>query len=244
MQNLANTQVGQIVAQNFRTAKVFSSHGIDFCCNGGISLQAACQKLDIDQEVVIKELKDALNVPLAENFRDMPMDELTRYIQEVHHTYIRNTIPALTSYLKKIAAVHGQSHPELLEVRDLFLLSAEELLKHMSKEEKILFPYIQEMSRAHQENRAYAQSKFGHVKNPIAMMNEEHETEGDRFKKIAELTNNYSLPNDACQTYKVAFSLLQEFEQDLHKHIHLENNILFPSAIASYDQRSIKDAFK
>ncbi|MCB0643381.1 MAG: iron-sulfur cluster repair di-iron protein, partial [Phaeodactylibacter sp.] len=224
-----------IVAQNYKTAQVFTAHGIDFCCNGGIPLQQACEQQKVDLQVVIDEINWALATPETENFAAMPLDELVRHIERVHHTYVRNTLPALTTYLTKLCQVHGERHPELFEIKDLFDQSAVELTHHMAKEEEILFPYIQALAAAQKGKFPLSPPHFGHLQNPISMMEAEHETEGSRFKTIAALADNYTPPKDACQTYQVAFMVLKEFETDLHKHIHLENNILFPNALAMYE---------
>jgi len=236
MDDLTMTKVSKIVAQNYNTAKVFTAHSIDFCCNGGIALAKACEQQQVDLEIITEQIKHALQTPETENFKNMPIDKLAAHIEKTHHTYVRDTIPALTTYLEKVSDVHGEKHPELLEIRDLFKQSASELLQHMEKEEQILFPYVQAMIASLRDKYPLSAPHFGHVKNPIAMMEEEHEQEGNRFKTIAVLSNNYSPPGDACQTYQVAYSMLQEFEQDLHKHIHLENNILFPNAMSVYDK--------
>ena len=158
------------------------------------------------------------------------MTDLVDHIVGVHHKYVETTIPALKFYLDKIAKVHGNNHPELLEIRDEFFKTADALTSHMKKEEFILFPYIKAMESARKNHFPLSPAHFGGIENPIAMMEEEHDTEGERFRKISALSNNYTPPSDACQTYKVAFAMLQEFENDLHTHIHLENNILFPES--------------
>ena len=235
MEDLANTKVSKIVAQNYKAAQVFTAYGIDFCCNGGISLELACNQQNYDLQTVIAEINQALAIPETENFSNMPLDELATYIEKIHHTYVRNTIPALSTYLTKLCKVHGDRHPELHEIKLLFDQSAVELTNHMGREEQILFPYIQALAAAQRGQFQLSQPHFGHLENPISMMKMEHEQEGDRFKKIAKLTDSYTLPKDACQTYQVTFMVLQEFEKDLHKHIHLENNILFPKALEMYE---------
>lgn len=234
MQNLATTKVSKIVAQNYKTAQVFTAHGIDFCCNGGIPLEQACEQQQVDLQVVTNEINEALRTPEMENFAAMPLDELVRHIEKIHHAYVRSTLPALTTYLTKLCQVHGERHPELFEIKALFDQSAVELTQHMAKEEQVLFPYIQALAAAQRGQFPLSPPHFGHLQNPISMMEAEHETEGSRFKTIATLTNSYTPPKDACQTYRVAFMVLNEFETDLHKHIHLENNILFPNALAMY----------
>lgn len=234
MNSLASTKVSKIVAQNYKTAQVFTANGIDFCCNGGIPLEQACHQKGIDLSFMIEEIEQALATPETENFGAMPLDDLVRYIERIHHTYVRDTIPALTAYLAKLCKVHGERHPELFEIKALFDQSAVELMQHMTKEEQVLFPYIQALTVSQREQFPLSRPHFGHLQNPITMMESEHEQEGARFKKIAALTDGYTPPKDACQTYRVTFMLLQEFELDLHKHIHLENNILFPNALAMY----------
>jgi len=235
MENLASSKVSKIVARNYKTAQVFTAHGIDFCCNGGIPLEQACQQQGVDLHNIIEEINQALATPETENFAAIPLDDLVRHIERVHHTYVRSTVPALTAYLTKLCKVHGERHPELFQIKALFDQSAVELTQHMAKEEQILFPYIQALAASQRGQFPLSRPHFGHLQNPITMMESEHEQEGTRFKKIAALTDGYTPPKDACQTYRVAFLTLQEFENDLHKHIHLENNILFPNALSMYE---------
>ena len=230
MNQLAEKKVGKIVADNFRTAKVFTEFGIDFCCKGGVKLSEACETRGLDTEKVIQELLPIFQTADATNYQGMGMKELVDHIVAVHHKYVGDTIPALKFYLDKINRVHGDRHPELEEIRTLFFETADALTVHMKKEEFILFPYIKAMEDALNNDFPLSAPHFGHIDNPIAMMEEEHDTEGERFRKISSLSNTYTPPSDACQTYRVAFAMLQEFEDDLHTHIHLENNILFPVA--------------
>lgn len=236
MNDLAKTNVSKIVAQNYRTAQVFTEHGIDFCCNGGIPLEKACEIKNVDLKTVMDKIDQALSSPSTENYNEIPLDELVRHIEKVHHAYVRSTVPALSAYLTKLCEVHGERHPELFEIKDLFEKSVHELTAHMAREEQVLFPFIQAMEAAERGQFTLSPPHFGHLQNPISMMESEHETEGNRFRTIAELTNNYTPPKDACQTYRVAFMVLKEFESDLHKHIHLENNILFPKSLLMYEK--------
>jgi|SRR5690554_1459304 len=230
MENLAQTKVSKIVAQNYKTAKVFSNYGIDFCCNGGIPLTVACEENGADLEAVLQELAIELMVEDKDNVKNLPMPELVDYIIDTHHKYVIKTAPLLTAYLDKLCKVHGERHPELFDIKQHFDSSADALMDHMKKEEGILFPFIKEMVAANKEGKSIEAPDFGHIDNPIAMMEDEHTTEGERFRKIAELTDGYKAPSDGCQTYKVTFAILDEFEKDLHRHIHLENNILFPKS--------------
>lgn len=230
MNEIAEKKVGSIVAGNFRTAKVFTDYGIDFCCKGGIKLSDACEKKGVDLDKISAELEQIVKQNDESNYQDFGMADLVDHIVGVHHKYVETTIPALKFYLDKIAKVHGDNHPELLEIRDEFFKTSDALTSHMKKEEFILFPYIKAMESARKNHFPLSPAHFGSIENPISMMEEEHDTEGERFRKISALSNNYTPPSDACQTYKVAFAMLQEFENDLHTHIHLENNILFPEA--------------
>ncbi|GGD34570.1 iron-sulfur cluster repair di-iron protein [Flavobacterium orientale] len=228
------TTIGEMVAQDYRAASVFGKHGIDFCCKGHRTLQEACERKGFSQEQIQSELKNVLQEPPANaiDFKTWPLDLLTTYIEKTHHRYVEKQIPVLLQFLEKLCKVHGGRHPELHDIYDLFRFSAGDLTQHMKKEELILFPFIQKMVKAQNENQRIEQPPFGSVENPIAMMKDEHTTEGDRFATIATLTDGFAPPEDACTTYRVTYQLLEEFEQDLHKHIHLENNILFPKAIA------------
>ena len=232
MNTLEHPTVGEFVAEDFRTAAVFSKYGIDFCCKGNRTIEQACEKKGIDPEEVKKEVLQVLNTQTGQeiDFKSWPIDLLIDYIEKTHHRYVEEKSTALLFYLDKLCKVHGQRHPELFEIALHFKISAGELAQHMKKEELILFPFVKKMYNALRENNSIEQAHFGTVSNPIAMMMDEHDNEGERFRIIAKLTNDYNPPADACETYKVTFAMLKEFEQDLHKHIHLENNIVFPKA--------------
>ena len=230
MEKLELTPIGQIVASNYNTARVFTAHNMDFCCGGGITLSKACQKQGIDLKQVIEELESVLKTGESPSLNLEYPDQLIDNIINVHHRYIETTIPTLFMYLEKICHAHGEQHPELWQVKNLFEEGAGALTAHLKKEELILFPFIKAMVASKKDDFKLSAPHFGDIENPLQLMEHEHSIEGDRFKKISELTNNYKIPEDACQTYMVAFSMLKEFEEDLHKHIHLENNVLFPHA--------------
>lgn len=225
--------VGSYVAQDFRTAAIFNKYGIDFCCKGGRTLDEVCDKKKIRKADVEEELERLLSQKADNNidFRQWSLDLLADYIEKTHHRYVEEKIPVLLQFLNKLCKVHGERHPELFAINELFIGCAEELSQHLKKEELVLFPFIRKMVDATITGRKLDTPHFGSVQNPVAMMMHEHDGEGERFRKIAALTNNYTPPADACNTYKVTYAMLREFEEDLHKHIHLENNILFPSAI-------------
>jgi regulator of cell morphogenesis and NO signaling len=233
MENLKDKTIGSFVAQDFRTAAVFSKYKIDFCCKGNLTVAEVCKKQDIDPDLLLQNVYDVLQ---SENgskidFNSWPLDLLADYIEKTHHRYVEEKTNVLLPFLDKLCKVHGANHPELFRINELFVGCAGELSQHMKKEELVLFPFVKRMVKTKESNGILSQPSFGTVSNPIAMMMHEHDNEGERFREIAELTNNYTPPADACTTYRVTFAMLKEFEEDLHKHIHLENNILFPKAV-------------
>ena len=233
MEILEQKTIGQYVADDFRTAAVFSKYGIDFCCKGNRTIEEACKKKGQDSETILNEINTVLNTKNDNtiDFKSWPLHLLADYIEKTHHRYVQDKTQILLPFLDKLCKVHGAAHPELFEINELFKGCAGELAQHMKKEELILFPFVKKMVQATLSHEQIMQPHFGTIENPIAMMMHEHDAEGERFRKIASLTHNYTPPADACNTYKVTFAMLQEFEEDLHKHIHLENNILFPKAV-------------
>ena len=225
--------IGQFVAEDFRTAAVFSSYGIDFCCKGERSVEEVCKKNNIEVDGLLDKLQAAVSSTGQQSidYKSWPLDLLAEYIEKKHHRYVEEKTPIIRQFLDKLCKVHGQRHPELLEITTLFIGCAHAMAAHMKKEELIIFPFIKRMVKAQMEGTSIESPQFATVENPIEMMKHDHEAEGDRFRRIVELTDNYTPPADACNTYKVTFAMLDEFEKDLHLHIHLENNILFPEAI-------------
>lgn len=226
------TLVSDIVASNYKSATVFKKHKIDFCCNGNRSIDEVCTSNNLNTEQLIDEINNTILTEKNEDdYQSWNIDFLSDYIYNKHHNYVEKKVPEIKQYLEKICNVHGDSHPELFEINSLFTQSANELTTHMKKEELILFPYFKKLAQAYKEGVKISSVQFDTVESPIKMMHKEHDDEGHRFRKIAELSSNYTPPKDSCNTYKVTFALLKEFEEDLHKHIHLENNILFKKAI-------------
>ena len=225
--------IGELVAQDYRTASVFKKYRIDFCCQGNRTIEDACVAKNIETKLVVSDLNDIQQAASANatDYQSWPIDLMADYIEKKHHRYVEDKTQEIKPYLDKICRVHGDRHPELLEINELFNETASELAAHMKKEELVLFPFVRKMAKVKQENIKLDAPHFGTVENPIQMMMHEHTNEGERFRKIEALSNNYTPPEDACNTYRVTFSLLKEFENDLHLHIHLENNILFPKAI-------------
>lgn len=232
MENTLEKTIGQMVAEDYRIAQVFKNHKIDFCCKGNRSIEEVAENNNLDIDTLLKEIDEVEKQTNSDNtdFKSWSLDVLADYIEEKHHNYVEKQIPILKQYLNKLCKVHGERHPELFKIDEQFNASAGELTLHMKKEELLLFPWIRKMVKAEKGNEQLDRPHFGTVKNPIAVMMQEHENEGDRFRLIAKLSNGYKPPADGCSTYRVAFSLLKEFEEDLHRHIHLENNILFPEA--------------
>jgi regulator of cell morphogenesis and NO signaling len=226
--NYSELTIGAIVATDFRAAAIFKNAGIDFCCGGKKSLELACKEKSVSQEFVESQLKELEKQPVSQNqnFKEWEPGFLADYIVNTHHKYVLKTLPDLVHYTRKIAAVHGSNHPELTEVAGLFDKINDELLQHLRNEEDVLFPSIKQvLSGGSDEARATIASE-------ISRMSGEHEFAGGAMDKIRELTSDYLLPEDACNTYIVAFRLLGQFEDDLHIHVHLENNILYPKALA------------
>ena len=223
--------IGELVAEDYRRAAVFSKYKLDFCCKGNRTLPEACEAKNLELDQILADLEsitdNACRIPSAEN---LPPGQLAQYIEKVHHTYVEEAISQLGPYLNKVVSAHGNSNPELVEIAQEFKNSAGELVKHMRKEELILFPYIRKLEEALKEKEAFTKPHFQTIENPVRMMRDEHQAEGERFEKIRSLTNNYEVPEGACNTFRVTYALLEEFEKDLHRHIHLENNILFPQA--------------
>lgn len=233
MESIRNSTIGSLVAANFKAASVFKKFGIDFCCKGNRTIEEACTGKKLDPEQVMQEVLSVLKTKEASSidYNSWPLDLLADYIEKTHHRYITEKTPELLFFLEKLCRVHGERHPELFGIYREFLASSEELGMHMNKEENILFPFIRQMVLAENKQTALDEPHFMTVQNPIAMMMNEHEIEGGRFREISEMSDGYNPPADACTTYRVAFEMLKDFEQDLHTHIHLENNILFPKAV-------------
>jgi regulator of cell morphogenesis and NO signaling len=219
--------LGNIVAMDFRVASVLSKAGLDFCCGGSKTLDAACREKGISTEEIIEKLSDLENQPVipGQNFNEWQPGFLSDYIVNVHHSYIRRTVPDLLFYTDKIMNVHGDRHPELSEVAGLFAKLSHELLLHLDREEKVLFPAIKEAVRTRSSEALKT------IAGEMPGMSSEHEFVGGTMDKINEITGGYNVPADGCNTYAVTYRLLKEFEDDIHIHVHLENNILFPKSL-------------
>ena len=233
MENIRNKSVGEIVKLDFRAADVFSSYGIDFCCGGKISVSEACANSNCDESIVINALEDLKNQNGAavHDFDSWNLGFLADYIQNTHHQYVSKAIPQILPLAQKVADVHGDHHSEVIRINILFQDLADELQSHMQKEEMILFPYIKKLVQEESVGKCTDPGCFGSIGSPIAVMEAEHENAGVILKELYQLSSGYTVPEDACNTFRVLYGKLKEFEDDLHRHIHLENNILFPKAI-------------
>jgi len=226
--------IGSIVAEDYRTAAVFNAHGIDFCCKGGRSIEAACTAKGVDPAALTREIEAVLDrdAQVGGDFASWEPSRLIEHIERVHHRYASERMPVILRFLDKLCRVHGDRHPELLEVAREFHECVGALTAHMKKEELVLFPYIQQLEKGDRHHVPPPRPHFGTVANPVRMMEHEHTHEGERLQRIAALTQGYLDPPDGCATYATTMAMLKEFEEDLHLHIHLENNILFPKALA------------
>lgn len=226
-QNLKNSTVGEIVANDFRTSSAFKKAGIDFCCGGKQSFSDACSEKGIDAGELENEILKIAEEPLNEfmNFKNWDPVFLSEYIVNTHHKFVLKNLPELVFYTGKIADVHGDHHSELIEVSNLFKKINEELLQHLQHEEEVLFPALKEAIKT---NSSEAKKT---IVSEITRMLGEHDFAGGAMDEINKITKGYKIPEDACNTYRVAFKLLGQFEDDLHTHVHLENNILFPKAL-------------
>lgn len=226
--------IGDLVSKDFRKAEVFKKFGLDFCCGGKKTLTKACKEKGLDVVQIEKELKaiDEISSIPSQDYNTWDLDFLADYILDTHHKYVTQAIPVIQEYIQKVAKVHGERHPEAIEMANNFIKVADELLRHMVKEENVLFPYIKKLAAAQKNGTMVEPPHFGSIQNPINMMEAEHEEVGNVMEKINMLSYGYTPPADACTTFRLSYAKLKEFEDDLHQHIHLENNILFPKAIA------------
>ena len=226
---LFSKTLAQIVNENHKAANIFEKYNLDFCCKGNRSLQLACEEKSLPAETIAEELNLVFNNDESSVIDPgkLSLTALADHIVSRHHDHTRQELPQIFYYLQKVSSRHGDRHSELYEIFDKFLQLRDEMEMHMQKEEQVLFPRIKELENAVENNQKCAAS----IQIPIGVMGDEHENAGNLLKEIRNLSNNYNPPPDACTTYRLSFSALQALEEDLHQHMHLENNILFPRAI-------------
>jgi regulator of cell morphogenesis and NO signaling len=229
---LSEKTIGEIVADDYRTAKVFENHGIDFCCGGKVSLGAACTEKEIDLATMTRELGAVLSEPVERNhnYASWELPFLADYIINVHHTYVKENTGQLAAYAHKIADVHGAHHPEVIKIASIFDRVAADLAAHLREEEEVFFPAIKRADAARKEGSASEVKDIETIRNSIKKLTHEHEGVGDAIHTIRFLAKDYAIPGDVCNTFVVTYQKFSEFEDDLHKHVHLENNILFLKA--------------
>ena len=224
--------LAEIVKTDFRTARIFENYKLDFCCNGNRALGDACREKDLNADKVLSEVTMICEDNKANTeFTEWKIDELVHHILNTHHLYVKQMLPTILAHALKVSEVHGANHPEVIEIARIFEMIHDELSSHLMKEEKMLFPAILQFAELEKTGTAMDVSPFGSIQNPINVMEREHTEAGDGFYRIRELSSDYNPPEDACTTFRILYRELNEFEQDLHTHIHLENNILFPQTI-------------
>lgn len=228
----AQTPVGQIVAEDLLTASILDRFGIDYCCGGRNTLGNACAERGLDVSEVLHALEAGKPVEDARpdriDYASMPLGALADQIVAAHHAYLREALPRLNTLLDKVVAAHSAAHPDLFELRGVFHGLKSELELHMMKEENVLFPLIKELEAA----TSLPMIHCGSVNNPIMVMEHEHDSAGVALGRLRQLSNQFTPPPDACPTYRAMLQGLADLEADLHRHIHKENNILFPKAAA------------
>lgn len=234
---LATRLVGDLVAEDYRRAAALKRFGIDFCCGGKMPLGDACQKKGVALEEVAEALaaSDARGTAAPLRVSSWSPAFLADYVVNEHHTYVRETVPVLRAFTEKVARVHGAERPELVEVANLFGCVAGELTAHLASEEDVVFPHIKALA----EGRADPDGPS--LRDLVGDMEAEHDEAGRLMAEIRRLSDDYTPPDDACNTYRAAFAKLEEFEDDLHRHVHLENHVLFPKALA-LAERSLQAA--
>lgn len=224
--------IGEIVAEDYRTAKVFEDHGIDFCCGGKVALLATCEEKGIDLATIIGEIAAVknLSVERSQDYSSWELSFLADYIINVHHSYLKENTAQIAGNTRKIAAVHGTRHPELIEIAAIFDKIAIDLTAHLKEEEEEFFPAIKRVDLLKKTGATVAATDIELIKNSLKKLIHEHEEVGDAIHQIRHLAGGYAMPGDACNTFMVTYQKLKEYEDDLHKHVHLENNILFLKA--------------
>jgi regulator of cell morphogenesis and NO signaling len=238
MENCAKRSVVSLVLENHQIVPVLEKYSIDFCCRGKMSLEDACKENGIELTELLRDMAavGAEEKGKQESFLEMTETQLVNHIVKTHHRYVKNAMPMISGHLEKVAAKHGASFPNMVRVKALFEVIHRDMDQHMKKEESILFPRILEMEK---DGGHKNQFPAGYISDPITSMEQEHENAGDVLFEIRNLTQHYAVPPGACTTFRICLSELKEFEEDLHEHVHLENNILFPRAIQSCEALAI-----
>jgi regulator of cell morphogenesis and NO signaling len=224
--------VGEVVARNYNAAGIFRQYGLDFCCGGGISLREACERSNVQLNDILSELGqlDKETMQGGGNFLAWEIPYLAGYIADTHHGFVRRKIEEISAYAEKVAAVHGSRHPENIQIQQTFNELAYEMMTHMKAEEDSAFPLIEEIDRKRKKGEPVSEEEIKKLKEELKEMENDHDGAGNLMKKIRQLSNDFTPPPDACATYTILYKNLEGFEEDLHRHVHLENNILFRKA--------------
>jgi len=230
--NTSERTIGEIVAADYRTAKVFEHHGIDFCCGGNVALAATCTDKGLDLAAITRELEAVQRGPVerSQNYAAWELPFLADYIINAHHTYLKENTGQIAAYAQKIAGVHGAHHPEVIEIATIFAKIAVEMAAHLREEEEVFFPAVKRAYAASKAGAAPEATDIATIQTSLKKLSQEHEGIGEAVHTIRHLAKEYAIPGDVCNTFVVTYRNLKEFEDDLHKHVHLENNILFPKA--------------
>ena len=238
--------VRDLAVENPAATRVFEKFKIDYCCGGEVSFEEACQNAGVEMKQVSEMLEKAANDSSQNNISDtdftkMSLASLCDYIVRKHHDFTREENARITALLEKVCSVHGKNHAELFDIQKIFGMLRLEIENHLLKEERMLFPYILLMESSLNFGQAVPPAPFGSTKNPVKVMVEEHDAAGEHLREIRRFSNHFAVPEDACITYQTLYGALEEFEKDMHRHIHLENNILFPKAIEMEESGKLAD---
>jgi regulator of cell morphogenesis and NO signaling len=244
----ANKTVRELAVELTSATRVFEKLGIDYCCGGHRTLTEACEVAKVPVSAAVTSLEVAESIVsetrVAKDWSREPLSELIDHIVKTHHAFVRQELPRIEALLTKVLSKHGTGHPELSGVDTIFAALQQELNMHLMKEEQILFPYIVRLEEAKIAGEPVPPAMFGSVQHPISMMEQEHDGAGEAFRRMHELTDNFAVPASACMSYQELYRALPAFEADLHQHIHLENNILHPRAVAMEGGRVSQGDFK
>jgi len=230
--NVELQTIGDLVAKDYRAAEVFEKYGIDFCCGGKVALSTACKEKGIDMAQLLQDLEKAASQPVdrSQNYSAWELPFLADYIVNTHHAYLKENTGSIAAYAHKIAEVHGAHHPEVIEIAAIFDKIAADLALHLRQEEELLFPAIRMIDALRKAGGAQDAKEIEALRESLKELSHEHDEIGAAIHAIRHLAKDYAIPGDVCNTFMVTYRKLKEFEDDLHKHVHLENNILFLKA--------------
>ncbi|MEP7077022.1 MAG: iron-sulfur cluster repair di-iron protein [Acidobacteriota bacterium] len=231
MNHLQSKTIGEIAIETPASTRIFEEYKIDYCCHGNTEFNEACELAGVSPVEISEKIAEVIRAGDTYSTTTSCLKELIEYILDKHHLYTHQEIAMLPALMKKVANRHGDSHPELFKMEKLFAALCKDLTSHMYKEERVLFPYIVELEAHVMDESPLTEPHFGTVNNPMRMLKMEHEDAGAILEKLRSMSKDYELPEGACTSFRTLYSRLEEFERDLHQHIHLENNILFPTAI-------------